>query len=208
MARVTGPLHSDTASGTFAKSMTFSRWKGRPYVRERVIPANPKAPKQLGVRAMMAFLAQAWASIGASPQSSWLLDATAKGISAFNEFISANLKRWQNFQGPTKTNPATEASTGLTVSAHVYTGGIGQVNLSLTASGSTNIWGIAILRSTSTITAADWTQCVAILPCSGAGPHLYVDSPLAAGTYHYRALVINDDGKIGTVLADDTATVT
>lgn len=207
MARVTGPLHSDTASGSFAKSMVFSSWKGRAYVRELVIPKNPKSAKQQGVRAMMQFLAVTWAGIGGSPQASWLADAVAKGISSFNEFVSANLLRWQDWKGPTVTNPAAEASSALTISAHTYTGGVGQVNISVTASGTTALQGIAILRSTAEITAPDWTQVVHIIPCTTAGPHTYVDSPLVAGTYHYRAAAINTDGVIGTVLADGTATV-
>lgn len=208
MARVTGPLHSDTASGSFAGSMVYSRWKGRAYVRELVIPTNPKSAKQLGVRAMMQFLSKLWTSLSAPEKASWLEDATAKSISAFNEFISANLLRWQNWLAPTQTNPATEASSALTISAHTYTGGVGQANLSVTASGTTNLQGIAILRSTAEITAPDWTQVIHIIPCTTVGPHVYIDSPLDAGTYHYRAVALNDDGKLGTVLADDTCVVT
>jgi hypothetical protein len=40
MAKATGPLFSLEASGTVGKTVTYSHWKGRPYVRRRVIPIN------------------------------------------------------------------------------------------------------------------------------------------------------------------------
>jgi len=53
MAKVTGPLHSDTASGTVAGATVFSRWKGRPYVRQLVTPHNPKSDDQAEARLYM-----------------------------------------------------------------------------------------------------------------------------------------------------------
>lgn len=208
MARVTGPLHSDTASGTFAKSLTFSGWKGRPYVRERVIPANPKAPKQVGVRSMMAFLATQWAIILATAGTTWHAAAMAKSISDFNEYVSANLKRWQNWQGPTIASPAAGTSAGQTITTQTLTGGVGQTNIALAWTTNAADWGIAILRSAAAITAPDWTQVIAVVPPTSAGVLTYIDTPLAAGTWHYRTAILNKDGVMGTVHADGTATVT
>lgn len=41
MAKVTGPLMSMDASGAFAGALVFTKWKGRPCVRQLVTPANP-----------------------------------------------------------------------------------------------------------------------------------------------------------------------
>jgi hypothetical protein len=157
---------------------------------------------------MMGFLASTWAAISGVSQATWAAAALAKSISAFNEFCSANLLRWQNWQAPTQADPAAEASSALTISAHTYTGGPGQVNLSMTVSGTTSLSGIAILRAAAEITAPDWTKVIAVLPVSTVGPHIYIDSPLEAGTYHYRVVAFNVDGKMGTVLADDTGAAT
>lgn len=54
MVKVTGPMHSDTASGTYAKALTFSRWKNGAYVRSRVIPANPRTEAQVLQRSAIA----------------------------------------------------------------------------------------------------------------------------------------------------------
>lgn len=59
MAKVTGPLMSLSASGTVAKTATFSIWKGRAYVRQRVIPHNPQSPDQQLTRGYLAVLAKA-----------------------------------------------------------------------------------------------------------------------------------------------------
>jgi hypothetical protein len=156
----------------------------------------------------MRFLARAWAALSVPAKASWDALATSKQISAYNAYVGENLARWQLFKAPTQALPAAEASTGLTVSAHTYTGGKGFATLELTPSGATNIAGFVIFRSTAEITAPSWNQAVAVIDADGANEVIYTDSPLAAGTYHYRAAVINTDGVMGTVLADATAVVT
>jgi len=47
MARTTAPLFSLDASGTIAKAITFSKWRGRQYVRRHAIPKNPQSPPRL-----------------------------------------------------------------------------------------------------------------------------------------------------------------
>jgi hypothetical protein len=46
MAKVNGPLFSMDASGKFASTLVFTKWKGRPVVRQLVIPANPHSADQ------------------------------------------------------------------------------------------------------------------------------------------------------------------
>lgn len=60
MAKVRGPLHSDSASGKVAKAIVFSTWKGRPYVRQLVIPKNPMSDQQVDVRAVITDASVAW----------------------------------------------------------------------------------------------------------------------------------------------------
>ena len=63
MAKVTGPLMSLDASGTVAKTATFSKWKGRNYVRQRVIPLNPQAAGQVSTRGFLGILAKAASAV-------------------------------------------------------------------------------------------------------------------------------------------------
>jgi len=205
MARVTGPLHSDTASGTFAKSLTYSKWKGRPYVRECVTPLNPKAAKQLGVRSMMRFLATAWAAIKVASAPSWHDDAVARSISDFNQYVSQNLLRWQNWLAPTQSWPAAMSSAAQTITTMTPVGGEGQVNLALAWTTNSDDWCAAIMRSPATITVFDWTKVVAVVAPTSAGVVTYIDSPLVAGNYYYSAVIMNKDGKMGTPKASSAA---
>ena len=58
MAKTTGPLLSFDASGTTGKVMTASKWKGRTYMRLRVIPKNPKSDDQAGLRTVFGAVAK------------------------------------------------------------------------------------------------------------------------------------------------------
>lgn len=59
MAKVTAPFLSLDASGTFGKTLTASKWKGRNYMRQRVIPANPNTTAQQIVRSALGTIAKA-----------------------------------------------------------------------------------------------------------------------------------------------------
>lgn len=63
MVKVTGPMHSDTASGTYAGAITFTKNLGGACVRSRVIPKNPKTADQLANRSILATLAKAAYSV-------------------------------------------------------------------------------------------------------------------------------------------------
>jgi hypothetical protein len=50
MAKVTGPLMSLDASGGFAGTLVFGKWKGRNVVRQLVTPSNPQSELQEDAR--------------------------------------------------------------------------------------------------------------------------------------------------------------
>lgn len=50
MAKVTGALFSMDASGAYAGTIVFGKWKGRQYARQLVIPSNPNSAGQEEVR--------------------------------------------------------------------------------------------------------------------------------------------------------------
>lgn len=208
MVRLTGPAFSLTASGSLAKTLTFATWKGRPYLRQLVIPTNPKSAAQMGVRAMMSFLAKQWDGLTAGEKTSWEANAEEKQISAFNEYVSVNLTRWQLFSPPTQEYPAAEASTPITLTSMTLTGGDGHVLVEILPATAVAIWGFVILRSLAAITSPNWNQVVHVLEADAANAVQWTDAPLDPGTYHYRAAAINDDGIMGTVIADDSAEAT
>lgn len=207
MAKVVGPLMSVAASGKFAGSMVYSTWKGRPYVRQLVTPANPKSEKQTGIRSCMKFLARWWATLSAPEQSSWDTLAAAKSISAFNAYVAENLTRWQNGNTPIADADATGGTpSGVTVSNATMTvtpdirsatvvlenGGLGSTDIAI------------IYRSQEDGFTPSWANAIAILDAP-SGVATLVDSPLVAGAYFYRAQFSLRGGKKGTISAQSIA---
>ena len=71
MGVVTGPLFSLGARGTISKTLTYSNWRGIKYVRERVIPSNPKSVDQTEIRAILANLNQIFVGFPTNSLPTW-----------------------------------------------------------------------------------------------------------------------------------------
>ena len=206
MAIVTGPLMSVDASGKFGGSMVFSKWKGRNYARKLVIPSNPKEPKQVGVRSMLTFLAKAWAAIKVAEAADYQTLADAAEISTFNAYVGANLDRWQENKGPGQSYPPADASGATAITSAPLTGHADYVTAVVTPATNANIWGIMVWRDSVSVVPT-WANCIAVYFQASVAAHTFTDSPLAAGTYHYRFAQFNKDGVIGTILADASVVV-
>lgn len=63
MGKVSAPFLSLDASGTVASTLTASKWKGRNYMRLRIIPANPRTAGQQAVRSVLGTLAKACTAV-------------------------------------------------------------------------------------------------------------------------------------------------
>jgi hypothetical protein len=87
MAKVTGPLLSLDASGTVASTITFSRWKGINYVRQRVIPTYSNTFKQVAIRSLMTDASRAWAGLGITLQTAFNTAAAGTAMSGFDLFM-------------------------------------------------------------------------------------------------------------------------
>lgn len=195
MAKVDGPLFSFAASGTIASTVTFSKWKGRPYVRQRVIPSNPKSPLQISTRAMMTFLSQQWANISSAKQDSWQTIADEKVVSTFNAYTSTNMLLWSDFLSP-REDAIPSSPTDATTFAATATGGVGEVVLGSTAVDYGTTWGAQFFRSTTMGFTPSRGNMIGIGPLNLASDDTpFVDKPLAAGTYYYVARPFSDTGQ-------------
>lgn len=197
MVKVSAPAMSLDASGTLAGAITFSKWKGRNYVRERVIPANPKSGGQVGIRAMFKFLTQIWDGLSDANKATWLDRAADLIASPFNGFISYNMSRWRNFETPSKEDPAAEIATAPSLCTGVATPGIRSMLLAITHGANPADWGMAIFMDLTTAFDLTWDRCIAIVPVDGAGDATYVHTPLVADTYYYNTIGFMDDGVQG-----------
>jgi hypothetical protein len=196
------------ASGKLGGAVVFSKWKGRNYARALVTPSNPRAGGQVGMRSMLKFLSQYWALMAAGAKATWNDRADAKVISQFNAFVGYNLSRWRNYLTPSIDDPATEEEAAPGAPTTTPTDGVRQISLSIAQGAPEAEWGFIIHRSTTTGFTPSFANCIAIIPTLGADPVLYVDTPLAAGTYYYRIKGFMGDGKPGALEAEVTDTVT
>lgn len=87
MAKPTAPLLSFGASGTVAKTAVFSKWKGRPYVRQHVIPGNPRSTEQTTTRTTFANAGAIWKASPSLFQAPWDLFAKGQVLTGRNAFM-------------------------------------------------------------------------------------------------------------------------
>lgn len=208
MVKVYGPMLSLDASGTIAKTATFSKWKGRNYVRNRVIPANPKSAAQVSMRSMMKFLSQIWDGLTAGNKATWDELADAGQVSPFNAFIGRNMALWNTYKGPTKEWPAAAAGAGGAAPTTTPTAGVKEISLSIADGAPPPDWGWAIHRSITTGFTPSRSTLVAAIERVGT-PTVYLDTPLPTGVaQYYRIQGFADDSVMGALEAEVTATPT
>jgi len=151
MVKIYGPMFSLDASGTLADAVTFSKWKGRPYVRERVIPSNPKSGAQVGRRAMFTFLTQEWDAFGTDDKATWKDLAEQLVASNFNAYVATNMGRWHNFLPPSQQHPALENDTpGVLTPANSTNKAVWEENrikLNIKLTTQNQNWGVVIFAS-------------------------------------------------------------
>lgn len=102
MAKTTAPVLSFGASGQIADTLVFSSWKGVPYARRYVKPANPQTTKQQQTRGVFAMLNGLWLYLGSIGSAPWNAYATGRPLLGRNAFIGENVKTLRT------TPPATD----------------------------------------------------------------------------------------------------
>jgi len=91
VAKPTAPLLSFGASGQIAKTVVFSKWRGQPYARRHVIPANPQTAEQSLTRDTFSWLQAVWKVAPTLFQAPWLAYSAGKVLTDRNAFTKFNL---------------------------------------------------------------------------------------------------------------------
>lgn len=91
MAKTVAPLLSFDAAGQIAKTQVYATWKGRPYVRRYVVPANPNTAEQQKTRSVFAFLNDLWKYYPAAAAAAWTLYGDNNRITNRNAWLKANI---------------------------------------------------------------------------------------------------------------------
>ncbi len=205
MVRVNGPMMSLGASGTLADTIVFSIWKGRPYVRERVIPSNPKSGGQVGRRMMMKFITQAWAALDPAEKASWDTLADQDTISPFNAYVKFNLVLWHNYLPPTKGSGYAKVGTG---SDNVITAAVWEENrikITLAGTGMQDAWGLVIYATTGSGFTPSVGNAIIVKIDDTFASHDVFWTPPSVVTWWFNSQAFSDDGIFETVGGEDSA---
>lgn len=87
MAKVTGPLFSLDASGKFADSLVFMKWKGINTVRQYTKPTNVNTIRQQSVRNAFRAATALYQSLLRPDKEAWKLRAAGSPMSGYNAFM-------------------------------------------------------------------------------------------------------------------------
>lgn len=92
MAKTTAPLLSFDGRGSIAKTMVYSSWKGIPYVRRHVIPANPRSTNQVIIRSTFALLREMYKLGPTNLRAAWDAFAQGRPFTGMNKFVGENVR--------------------------------------------------------------------------------------------------------------------
>lgn len=142
MAKVNAPLLSFSASGTIAGTQTYSKWKGRPYVRQRVTPSNPDTAGQQLTRNAFTWVNNVWKNGPALLQAPWDLYATGQVLTGRNAFVGQNVRALRSQTDLANMILSPGAKGGIIPAGIVATGGANQITVDLTAPALPTGWTI------------------------------------------------------------------
>lgn len=91
MAGVKGPLLSMRASGQIGKSQVYGSWRGVPYARVHVIPANPKTVAQMAQRNLFSNIIETFKRMGALARAPWDAFAVGRPLLGRNVIVQSNV---------------------------------------------------------------------------------------------------------------------
>lgn len=194
-AKLDGPLMSMGASGSIGGILTFGSNKGRNFVRQLVIPANPQTAAQQGVRSMMKFVGQEWSQLSAANQATWETRAAQTNISPFNAFSSLAMDNWSNGGAAQREDPAETVTTPAgppTAPADTVTERRATITWTDDIVGSDD-FGVIVYISPTTGFTPGRNNAVGVVDM---GVEQFITKTLEPGTYFYRLGTFAVDGVI------------
>jgi hypothetical protein len=155
----------------------------------------------------MRFISQAWAVWGPTGQSDWTDLADATKISWFNAYVQHNLARFRNAMGPVQSPLEMEPTTAPSIATISVVGGVRSASVGINPATGTNLAGYIIYRGAGA-PAGTWSEIVGVIAANGAADVTFVDSPMDAGTYHYKVKPFHIEGVFDAISLDEEVAVT
>lgn len=207
MARTTAPLFGLDASGSLAKSIVFSKWRGRTYVRRHAIPSNPQTGLQVGMRAVFRFISQIYAGLDPAIKLAWEEMGASDNITGLNAMMRANQRRARQGQGPIIEPDLTPAPVSEDLATATTTALVKGFEVTWTWDDvGTDAWGILIYVSPDAINTPNVAQLARVIPADLTS---YQITGLMTGVeYHVRLAAVSESGVLGDLTTDDPVTPT
>lgn len=185
MGKTTAPLLSIGASGQIAGTHVYSSWRGIPYVRRHVIPANPQTAEQTKTRNSFAWLSAVWKQAPALVTAPWDLYAVGQQFVGRNAFIGQNTKLLRAASDITTMVMSPGAKGGLSPTAATASGGVGTVTGAFTNPAAPAGWTLtsAVLAVASSQDPQSGTMYATKAAEDSAAKDAPVVNGLAAGDY-------------------------
>jgi len=204
MAKVTGPLLSMRATGSIGKTNVFASWRGIPYVRSYIVPANPNTAGQQLTRGTFTWLNDLFRRLGVVSLAPWASYSSGRPFTDRNGFIKQNLP---NLRGAASCGNylASPGSLGGPAIASMVTGAgavAGDVTATITTGALPTGW---VLLALAAFAIVDQTPEAPLSPDfeegTNAGPSgTIITLNMAAAATPYRvcgwATYTRDDGRV------------
>jgi len=91
MARLTAPILSFDGRGKIADTLVYANWRGVPYARRYVVPANPKTSGQILTRDIFRNLELRWKQGGPLLRAPWDRFAVGQKFVGRNSYLGKNI---------------------------------------------------------------------------------------------------------------------
>jgi len=145
MAKLTGPLLSFGARGQIGKALVVSKWRGVPYARQHVVPANPQTAGQTTTRDTFAHMRAMWKVATAELVAAWDRYALGRPFTGMNKFVGLNLAAMRGEVNSSLFIGSPGAAGGLPVVdvAPVTGGAAGEIDVTWTAPALPTGWTIS-----------------------------------------------------------------
>lgn len=132
MAKITAPFLALGASGTIGKTLTAATWRGRPYLRQRVIPSNPQTAGQTSTRNAFSFANQVWKLAGTLLVAPWDRFADGQVLTGRNRFQGTYVADNRGLGNLAAFQFSIGAKGGIPPTGIVVTPGVGQLTVDIT----------------------------------------------------------------------------
>lgn len=133
MAKVTAPILSFGAGGTLAKTMVYSKWRGRAYVRRHVVPSNPNTVAQQSTRSVFSVSNAFWKLAPALVVAPWDLFAKGQVLTGRNAFVGRYVSNVRGETDQLLMEMSPGAKGGLIASSLSLVAGSLQIDATVTA---------------------------------------------------------------------------